>query len=295
MRRGRSPTRRGPSPIRFDADHDVETDRRYMRGKSMLRGTVNQVIPRSRSVSLASVRADDAGGGGSKKFLYLDPLSIKPTQKWINDKFPGNKKDKRPEKMLLDVAYELYMKDLGVDDFPTITVARHPKLDENPYHCRDNRRLFLFKVLMIPSIKCEVLAWMPKFKFLMENFDNLVVNKKILTNDEIVEQFRNQFIEHLKMKADNRGNLVFVPRNMVGFIVGRKQQTKFRMQSQYKVKIQIIKHKFESGGAFPVIPIGVEPRGERADAKNVSRCINNVKKMVNKLCDRNNVEKFFDM
>lgn len=194
----------------------------------------------------------------------------------------------------MDAIYELYVTDdnTTIETYPTISIARHPKMSGNPYHTRDHKRLFVFQVLMLPSIPCLVLPWGEQFDMLMDR--DLVRLQKLRTDADSVNAFREKFIEHLKMKADSRGNLVYVPRESVGFIVGRGHQSRRRMMREYDVNIQIVKHKFEAGGDFPVIPITIEPEPKKENAK-VAKCIRNIKKMVNKMRGRNGEGAFFHL
>ena len=216
--------------------------------------------------------------------LRLRAQDIRQTQLWINSTFSNGNS-------LRQTAYELYVKDMGIVALPKIRVARHPMSEQ--YYCCDNRRLFIYRTLDL-TIDCQEVNWTTEFqnklnqKTYQEDYDN---DERWCTDPSGLQQFREEFIEFLKSKADSRGNMVYVPRASVGFLLGRQYLTKRRMQYKYGVQITVAKHKYEAD-TFDVVPIFVNPH-PKARLEKVSAALRNMKKMVNKVRTRDNETTFF--
>eukprot|EP00392_Amoebophrya_sp_AT5.2_P012230 g12328.t1 len=200
----------------------------------------------------------------------------------------------RDGETLLATAYELFVKNMDPLRLPKICVAnRENEVQSTVYYSRDNRRLMIFKMLRLPTVPCELVYWKGDFDYRLRNRDTLVPLERqhYTTDDAGITKFRADFIDVLQAKAAARGNMLYVPRGTVGFILGSKRRTQMQMQAAYGVKINVPRRAVQIDN-FDVVPIFVEDK-ERIKKGGRVGCMRNIKKMVNKVEMRNGKSKFF--
>lgn len=202
---------------------------------------------------------------------------------------------------LLQTAYELFVKSMDPLDLPKICIANREDNTATPasitqYYSRDSRRLMIFKMLRLPTVPCAWAYWKGDWNYRLENRDRLVPpeERHYTTDDAGVAKFRADFIDFLQAKAAARGNMLYVPRGTVGFILGSQGRSQIKMEEEYGVKITAPRRAVQSNN-FDVVPIFVEDNEQTAGKKKRGcvACMRNIKKMVNKVETRNGKLKFF--
>jgi len=221
--------------------------------------------------------------------VNLDPALIRPTQGHLPNAFTFD------GRTLLETAYDLFTlskkpvaikrddikKHLKDSEIPTVAVALRPPKN-TVWYARDNRRLFIFQMLRLKSVPCIEDKWKGNYDYKLKHFDTIIPKEQRHYHSSDVSKFRNDFKQHLVKKANESGDMLYIPRETVGYVIGNEGLTIKRKKWEYNVAIKIPRRPKQVEN-FDLVPMYIEDRDNGVGKKKGGRegCINHLKKMVN--------------
>ncbi len=267
-------------------------------GKKKSKKTVaEKEVEYVRELTKAEIKELQGVGAKSKKkpekYIMVKTADIEFTQGYIR-KCMDKQDDTLAEicHYIMQGEYEFCSKDPGSimqTGFAMIGIAKKG----GKFYSRDNRRLFIAKVLGIEEIPCMLFEWGGEFDI---KTGDVTKYKDIETTAEGIEGFIKKQLkkqlqddEDMREHGDDTEYVVHVPSKSVGLLIGRQedgyQKTRVGMQRTHKCTISVNSEKFVVGSRL-YTPVRVWPRGsdDEVKAERAHAAIKQIKQIVNWGC-----------
>uniref|UniRef100_A0A7M5WZN4 K Homology domain-containing protein n=1 Tax=Clytia hemisphaerica TaxID=252671 RepID=A0A7M5WZN4_9CNID len=167
--------------------------------------------------------------------VIMDPKEIKLTQKTVKKFWDES------HPTIMEAMHLIFDGTLDVGEYPRIRVATRGNM-ENPgccfYTC-DNRRLFLFKVLLLKEIEVQWVEWSEEFEGKLKQ--GKVDENHVDADDEGVKAFRKAFIHQCfeNSVVNEEDCKLYIPGECAGYLIGSKGQTIRRQRARFVTEISV--------------------------------------------------------
>ena len=200
-----------------------------------------------RAPKKSASNSSGSSSGDQKEIIessrLMNPQEVNFTQKNVKKTLSRTEEDPEKYPPLMEAMHRIFDGVLSVERFKRIWVATRDDEDapDNCFYSCDNRRLFLFKALLLTEIEVDWYKWMDDFKG--KTKQNIRMNPEIRmeANDERIEAFREEFIQQRFQRSaeDEEDCQLYIPAECAGYLIGSKGRTIRRQCAIFATEISV--------------------------------------------------------